>query len=91
MDLARWLISVTILLLLVALCLYKGQERTQRFVEKVLVSEHRWISNNDRNTEIARLLIHTTSEQTKLQDEIMAGFEQTIISGTDFPESTVHL
>ncbi len=88
-DLARWLISVTILLLLVAPCLYKGQKHTQRFVEKVLVSEHRWISNNDRNTEIARLLIHTTSEQTKLQDEIMAGFEQTIISSTDFPESIV--
>ncbi len=33
--------------------------------------------------------IHTTSEQTKLQDEIMAGFEQAIISSIDFPESIV--
>jgi len=88
-DLARWLISVTILLLLVAPCLYKGQKHTQRFVEKVLISEHKRISNNDRNAEIARLLIHTTSEQTKLQDEIMKGFEQAIISSIDFPESIV--
>jgi len=86
-DLALWLISVTIFLLLVAPCLYKGPKHTQRFVEKVLISEHRRISNNDRNTEIASLLIHTTSEQTKLQDEIMAGFEQAIISSIDFPES----
>jgi hypothetical protein len=86
-DLARWLIPVTIFLLLVAPYLYKGQKHTQRFVEKVLISEHRRISDNDRNTEITRLLIHTTSEQTKLQDEIMAGFEQAIISSIDFPES----
>ena len=86
-DLARWLISVTIFLLLVAPCLYKGQKHTQRFVEKVLISEHRRISNNDRNTEIVGLLIHTSSEQTKLQDEIMAGFEQAIISSSDFPEA----
>jgi hypothetical protein len=88
-DLVRWLISVTIFLLLVAPCLYQGQKHTQRFVEKVLISDHRRIYNNDRNTEIARLLIHTTSEQTKLQDEIMAGFEQAIISSIDFPESIV--
>jgi hypothetical protein len=86
-DLARWLIFVTIFLILAAPCLYKGQKHTQRFVEEVLISEHRGISNNDRNTEIARLLIHTTSERTKLQDEIMAGFEQAIISSIDFPES----
>lgn len=88
-DLARWLIFVTIFLLLLAPCLYKGQKQTQRFVEKVFISEHRRISNNDRNTEIARLLIHTTSEETKLQDETMAGFEQAIISSIDFPESIV--
>ena len=88
-DLARWLISVTIFLLLVAPCLYKGQKHTQGFVEKVLISEHRRFSNNDRNTEVARLLIHTTSEQTKLQNEIMTGFEQTIISSINFPESIV--
>jgi len=58
-------------------------------VEKVLISEHRRLSNNDRNTEVARLLIHTTSEQTKLQDEIMAGFEQAFIASIDFPESIV--
>jgi hypothetical protein len=88
-DLGRWLISVTILLLLVVPCLYKGQKHTQRFVEKVLISEHRKISDHDRNTEVARLLIHTTSEETRLQDEIMAGFEQAIISNIDFPESIV--
>ena len=88
-GLACWLISVTIFLLLSAPCLYKGQKHTQRFVEKVLISEHRRMSNNDRNTKSARLLIHTTSEQTKLQDEIMAGFEQEIISSIGFPESIV--
>lgn len=88
-DLARWLISVTIFLLLVAPCLYKGQKHTQRFVEKVLIFEHRRISNNDRNTEIARLIDNTPSEQTKLQDEIMAGFEQAIIPDIDFPGSIV--
>ena len=84
MDLARWLISVTIFLLLVAPCLYKGQKHTQRFVERVLISEHRRISNNDSNTEIARLIDNTPSEQTKLQDEIIAGFEQAIIPDIDF-------
>ena len=88
-ELARWLISVTMLLLLVAPCLYKGQKHTQGFVEKVLISEHRRISKNDRNTEITRLLINTTYEQTKLQDEKMAGFEQASISSIDFPESIV--
>ena len=55
-DLARWLISVTIFLLLVAPCLYKGQKHTQQFVEKVLISEHRRLSNNHRNRDVARLL-----------------------------------
>ncbi len=148
-NLARWLISVTILLLLAAPCPYKWQKHTQQFVEKALIPEHKKIFNNDRNIEVARLLpefctkyrseaqkalylkrswsdfdpqayylygedqnhetsfkgkalqavadswckiqvrIHTTSEETKLQDEIMAGFEQAIISSIDFPESIV--
>ena len=88
-DLARWLISVTIFLLLVGPCLYKGQKHTQRFVEKVFVSEHRMTPENDRNTEIARLIDHAISEKTKLQDEIIAGFEQAIIPGIDFRGSIV--
>ena len=33
------------------------------------------------------MLIHTTSDQTKMSDEIMAIFEQTIVSSIDFSES----
>ncbi|UCF85140.1 MAG: lytic transglycosylase domain-containing protein [Desulfobacteraceae bacterium] len=86
-DLAYWLISATIFLLLVAPYLYKGQKHTQQPVEKVLVSEHRRVSDNHQNTEIAHLLIHTTSDQRKMSDEIMEVFEQTIVSSIDFAES----
>ena len=80
-DLARWLISITIFLLLVAPYIYKGQKPTQQLVENVLVSEHRRFSNNDRNTEIVRVLIHNTaSDQTKLPYEIMEGFGEEIVS-----------
>jgi hypothetical protein len=88
-DLARWLISITIFLLLVAPYLYKGQKHTQKLVENVLVSEYSRFSNNDRNTEIVRMLIHNTaSDQIKLPHEIMEGFGEEIVSSIDFSEST---
>ena len=90
-DLARWLISVTIFLLLVAPYFYKGQKHTQQLVETVLVSEHGRISSNDRNTEVVRVLIQTTSDQIKLPDEIIASFEEAIVSSIDFAESTVQV
>ena len=86
-DLARWIMSVTIFLLLVAPCIYKGQRQTHWFVEKVLVSEHRMIPETARNTDIARLIDYPFSEQTKRQDEIIADFKQAIIPGIDFSGS----
>ena len=91
-DLARWLISITIFLLLVAPYIYKGQKPTQQLVENVLVSEHRRFSNNDRNTEIVRVLIHNTaSDQTKLPYEIMEGFGEEIVSSIDFYDSALQM
>ena len=91
-DLARWLISITIFLLLVAPYIYKGQRPTQQLVENVLVSEHRRFSNNDRNTEIVRVLIHNTaSDQTKLPYEIMEGFGEEIVSSIDFYDSALQM
>ena len=86
-DLGRWLISVTVLLFLIAPYIDNGQKHTQRFVEKVFVSEHGVTPDTDRKTEIASLLDHTLSEQIKLQDEIMAGFDPAIIPDIDFPLS----
>ena len=91
-DLARWLISITIFLLLVAPYIYKGQKPTQQLVENVLVSEHRRFSNNDRNTEIVRVLVHSTaSDQTKLPYEIMEGFGEEIVSSIDFYDSALQM
>ena len=90
-DLARWLISITIFVLLVAPYIYKGQKHTQQLAENVLVSEHSRISNNDQSSEIVRVLIHTTSEQTKLPDEIVKGFGEEIVSSIGFFESTLQM
>jgi soluble lytic murein transglycosylase-like protein len=86
-DLARWLISVTIFLLLIAPYLYKGQTHTPKLAENALVSEHRKIYTNDRNTEIIRVTIHTTSAHITLPDSIVKGLGEEIVSGIDFSES----
>ena len=83
-DLARWVISVTIFLLLIAPGIDKGQRQPHRFVEKVFVSEHGMTPKNARNTEIAWLIDSPLSEQTKLQDKLIADFEPAIIPGIDF-------
>jgi hypothetical protein len=87
-DLARWVISVTIFLLLIAPCIYKGQRQPPRFVEKAFVSEHWMTPENALNTEIAWLIDSFLSEQTNLQDEIIAEFERANMPGIDFSGST---
>ena len=87
-DLARWVISVTIFLLLIAPCIYKGQRQPPRFVEKAFVSEYRMTPKNALNTEIAWLIDSPLSEQTNLQDELIADFEPANMPSIDFSRPT---
>lgn len=87
-DLARWVISVTIFMLLIAPCIYKGQRQPQRFVEKAFVSEHGITPENTLTTEIAWLIDFPLSKQTKRQDQIIADFEPANMPGIDFSGST---
>lgn len=87
-DLARWVISVTIFLLLVTPCIHKGQRQPPQFLKEAFVSEYRMTPENALTTEIARLIDSPLSEETKYQDEIIADFEQANTTGIDFSRST---
>ena len=90
-DLTQWVISVTIILLLLTPYLCKGWKHTQQLFGKVLVSERGTISSKDPNRQMAQLLIQTPCDQKKLPDEIMEGCEEEIVSSIGLSGSLVEV